>query len=99
MISATKDEVPAQAKSVDVNQASQPDRINACGDVLAATAAPKPPAATPSPGAAGTIIAPSTGTGPSSKSDPLRLPWGAIAVGLVGMLCVLGGFRASRAPH
>ena len=62
ILSATADEIVAQGLSVQVHQAGQTDRVNACGAVLA----PAPPAPAPAPPHID-IKAPSTGTGPVAR--------------------------------
>jgi hypothetical protein len=98
MISATLEQIVAQAKSIDVHQVVQPSLINACGAVSAAAAAPTPVPSVPSTPApartvSGVVSAPSTGTGPSGTGGTSPLIWVAVAAGLVGMLCVSGGRR------
>ncbi len=97
-ISAPFDQIVAQAKSIDVHQVAQPSLVNACGDVSAAAAAPTatpaaPATPAPAPTVSGVVSAPSTGTGPSGGGDAWLLTSVALAVGLCGMLCVIGGRR------
>jgi ketosteroid isomerase-like protein len=95
IVSASVDEILAQGLSIQVHQAGQTDRVNACGAVLAAAVAPVPPAPAPSHI---DIKPPATGTGPAPGSG---LPsWLLAALVTSGVLAVMGGLGVRRnQPH
>ena len=88
VISASVDEILAKGLSVQVHQAGQTDRVNACGAVLAAAVAPAPPA--PAPPTL-TIKPPATGTGPAPGGGlPSLLLTALVAAGAFAVMAGAG---------